>query len=220
MTLLNYYVEPNRADILTDTLVSFGNMPHGFATKYLVLGHAWSTLAHRGPVDHLWGVAERLERLFYEGGVDGLVGVLPRVCRLSQAAVVARYPSHADLASELILIGWSVERRSFAAWHLESRCDFEPRPGAQSHISPGPVGWRPPKLGAAPTDAKWIEMAELQAEVMAKEARERGEPDGAHTIGGDLLLTSMTRGQIVTRKVYRFTGYEKALEQARLRNGQ
>jgi hypothetical protein len=189
-----------------------------FATKFLALPHAITAIGHRGPIDFLWTTACRLETVFYEGGIDGLLMVLPGVCRAVQAEVEERHQSGTDLASELATIGYSGQERGFAAYQLHFRNDYQPERRDGAFFSPAPEGYQPPSIAKAPGAATWVRLVEMQRDTLMQEKAERR--DDGHTVGGDLQLVTLERSGLMTcRKIHRFGGYDAALAQARERHG-
>jgi hypothetical protein len=201
--MLNLYLEPTRVDVISDTLVSFRGQPWTFATKVLCLPHLLGVLAARGPIEALWHTAQALEATPYAGGVDGLLPCLPGLVQDAQEGIEERYgPDH---QSELLLTGWSVAAGRFLAWIMRSRDGFEPHPITEAHFSPAAEGYQPPKVTKAPSDGTWVMLCEMQADMLMKES-------GTFTVGGDVILTQLTRGGIASCKIHRFGNHAAAVE--------
>jgi len=206
MTLINCYVTPARGLMLTDTLVTRGEEPAAYITKFDLLPHLGAVLATRG------------RGLVHRDALDGLNLALP--LRRGLEDVPAELPDHLCLwrdhrigemeaegrgpgewESIAWLLAWDAAEGRIRCWSFYSEDDFEA-------VERAPGLYLNPDLGQ-PTPEKvtldqMLAVTRLQKELMDTQSRLPGQERRGPTIGGEVWATEVSEAGFTCRRVYRF----------------
>lgn len=176
MTIMNWRLEPGRALILSDTLVTDGKTgaPGYVGPKVLVLPHLLAILSAKGlyrPAVDLWS-----ELMGPAGGGANIAGVVALAPALLQRSHLMARAAAGEAECTVLLFGWCWERRRVVGYAFPQESGFRPVQLADTEAL------IPPPATPLPGSADW------GATIYAQQAADRLlEPSERDNIGGYLL---------------------------------
>ena len=194
MSLVIAYVEPERALLGVDTLVHGADGSSGHVTKLLALPHIGAVIAVNGlmPLQQALAAA-----LFLAQGVDSLVATMAPSCTRLLETVKQQFAKSgqptaifSEEISEVVLVGWSPQRKQMIA----RRC-LQRAPGRPFELERIDRSFAQPwseeleKLPAPSSPAAMETIARAQCALLA-------EHDPVRCAGGRLILVELAPGRI------------------------
>jgi hypothetical protein len=219
MSVVNINLTADHAWLACDTLqFDTAGRPHSFACKATLLPHISAVVGYRGITGLHHALNEFLNGgAFLEHGAESAAPLLPAVLRDERAAMLGRYPDHADhIKAQVWLLGWAPTEKRFAGWRLSSdEDDFLPtrlKPG--TYLEPGPgEHYIPPAVLRSPDQLVQTVVAQRAMSALNREAG--GNDLG---IGGDVLLVQIDRTGMRITKAHRFEDFAQVRNELRERH--
>lgn len=199
MTILNVYLEPNRALVVSNTQGVQHDGAHTNIAKILAIPHANAVVAGRGLL-RLW-FSLYAECYGTMGDVDALVEFLPGAAERHRSALRSEKDQagvNMSLDTHVVLIGWSAKRKQMTAHLLHV-----PEHG-EIHMTETPDGM------LSPADARWELSADAPSDISgmigyAKEQARHAELDYPRQGWlGDLTIAQLTQESITFTSVADF----------------
>lgn len=203
MTLVAFALRPDGADVVTDSL-SYGTdmYDHEMVDK-LAAFPQWDTVVTGvGPVDLTAGWRERLRLVApLVAGFDVLDQLAPEVLAALWADIPNREAGRAT--GTIVHVGWSARRGRFAASLFDASYGFTCTDLTDHRllVLPHPHSYVPRRVPES--DHDWRKLAEASHEDWTL-AGPRSLLDLTYRIGGDVVRTSVSRGELQRRVVHTF----------------
>jgi len=193
VTLIAIRIEPDFAEVLTDTLV-YSQVEFFSCTKIETLPHMDAAVTGRGPTDlgHLWSFW-RARYFESYADLDELQAVAPAPLQECWEQVEGRdLPGMNRDSAEVFHVGWSRAAGRFVGYSHRSENGFQPERLSDFTTAPKLQQDREPPTSVA----DWIELAESIYEESGYALAGRCQ------FGGDLILTRLERGSITHRRIH------------------